>query len=62
MTAPVGIRQSQIEAALRALKRTGVQSARLLLDLDRRQIEIRIGEGCDPPEPNDWDNELIGDS
>jgi len=52
MTAPARISQADIERAARAAKNAGWGSARIIMDLENRRIEIIVGapaaDGAEP--------------
>lgn len=58
MTAPARITQADMERATKAVKAGGFEHARIVMDLDKRRIEVIIGEvvaESDGPNPFDED-------
>ena len=57
MSAPARITQADIDRATKAAAK--LERARVILDFDKRRIEIIIGESGPPSGlENDWDEEL----
>lgn len=58
MTAPARITQADIERATKAVRAAGFEHARIVMRLDKSEIEIIIGETTpDSPGENPWDDE-----
>lgn len=57
MSAPARITQADIDRATKAAAKAG--RARVILDFDKRRIEIIIGESGPPPATDDWDDDDI---
>ena len=57
MTAPARITQADIDRATKAAARAG--RARVILRLDKSEIEIIIGESGPPPKANEWTDDDI---
>lgn len=60
MTAPARVTQADVERTVKAVKAAGIERARIVISLDKRQIEVIIGESVqDQPAPsaNPWDEE-----
>lgn len=62
MTAAARITQADVERAVKGIKAGGMNCAKIVLDLERRRIEVMIGnEGdssVDAPPANPWDSLL----
>lgn len=58
MTAPARIMQADMERAAKAVKAGGFERARIVMRLERGEIEIIIGEAADDspplPDPEEW--------
>lgn len=55
MTVAARITQADIDRAVKAVRTSGVERARIVMDLAKQKIEIIIGEpGPDTPEPEGW--------
>lgn len=54
MTAPAKILQADIDRAARAVAKAGIDSARIILDLDKKRIEIIIGSAANESGPPKW--------
>lgn len=59
MTAPARITQADVERATKAVAAAGLERARIVLDLDKRRIEIIIGESGAVPDLGDWTDEDV---
>ena len=46
MTAPARISQQEIDRTLKGIARSGINRARIVLDLENRKIEVIIGESA----------------
>ena len=57
MTAPARITQAGIDRATKAAAKAG--RARVILDFDKRRIEIIIGESGPSPTEDDWTDDDI---
>lgn len=67
MTAPARITQADIERALKSTKVAGLEHFWLILHLERREIEIIVGDDAQAPSgrgsshhdlaSNEWDDE-----
>ena len=59
MTAPARITQDDMKRATRAVKDAGFEHARIVMRLEKSEIEIIIGESVPDsvPEHNEWDDE-----
>jgi hypothetical protein len=58
MTAPARVTQADVERTVKAVKAAGIERARIVISLDKRQIEVIIGESGAPQSPvNPWDEE-----
>ena len=59
MTAPARITQADMERATKAVKAGGFERARIVMDLDKRRIEVIIGDEADPESdgPNPFDED-----
>lgn len=56
MTAPARITQAEMDRALKSVAASGLERARVIMDLRRARIEVIIG-GDSAPEPIDaWDD------
>lgn len=58
MTAPARISQADMERATKAVKAGGFERARIVMDLERKRIEVIIGDmkaESDGPNPFDED-------
>ena len=54
MTAPARISQADMERATKAVAAAKLDRARIVIDLDKRQIEIIIGESRPANGNDDW--------
>ena len=54
MTAPARITASDMERATKAVAAAGFERARIIMDLEKRQIEIIIGESVNDAETEEW--------
>lgn len=61
MTAPARIHQDDMDRAMKAVARSGIERARVVMDLANRRIEVIIGESAlvDSPDDGEWDDEAI---
>ena len=57
MTSAARVTQADIVRTLKAIKAAGIEQARVVVDLANQRIEIFIGPGEQPSEPNPWDDE-----
>lgn len=58
MTAPARISQADMERAAKAVKAAGIERARIVMDLEKKRIEVIIGESGEPSVThNPWDDE-----
>lgn len=58
MTLPARITQDDMNRATKSVKEAGFERARIIMDLEKRRIEIIIGEEADAPASNNpWDAE-----
>lgn len=57
MTAPARITQADIDRATKAAAKAG--RARVILDFDKRRIEIIIGESGLTPQADEWTDDDI---
>lgn len=58
MTVPARISQADMERATKAVKSAGFEHARIVMKLDKNEIEVIIGEpDNDESERNEWDEE-----
>lgn len=59
MTKAVRLSQADIVRAIKAAQAAGVHHARIILHLERGQIEIVLegADGAPPAAPNEWDDE-----
>ena len=57
MTAPARITQADIDRATKAAAR--LERARVVIDFDKRRIEIIIGEAGPPPRDDDWGDDVV---
>lgn len=58
MTAPARITQADMDRAAKAVRAGGFQRARIVMDLEKRRIEVIIGDAVaesDGPNPFDED-------
>jgi hypothetical protein len=59
VTAPARITQADIDRATKSVVAAGIP-ARIVLDLEKRRIEIIIGESAPPePPPDQWTDEDV---
>lgn len=59
MTAPARITQADIDRATKAVAATGLR-ARIIMDLEKRRIEIIIGETANDAAPDDeWTDDDV---
>lgn len=56
MTAPARLTQADIDRATKAAAKVG---ARVVLDFDKRRIEIIIGESGPPPKADEWGDDVV---
>lgn len=59
MTAPARISQADMERATKAVKAADITRARIVMDLDRRTIEIIIGEAANESPPQVWSDDDV---
>jgi len=60
MTAPARITQADIDRATKAVRASGYETARIIMDLANAKIEIIIGESADAPKISEvWDDEDV---
>lgn len=60
MTAPARVTQADVERTMKAVKSAGYERARIVISLDKQQIEVIIGESVQEqpvPPSNPWDEE-----
>ncbi|GMM94168.1 hypothetical protein MTsN3n11_24700 [Qipengyuania sp. MTN3-11] len=57
MSAPARITQADIDRATKAAAK--LKRARVVLDFDKRRIEIIIGESGPPPGHDDWTDDDV---
>lgn len=60
MTAPARISQADMDRATKAVAAGGFDRARIIMDLEKRRIEIIIGETANDAAPDDeWTDDDI---
>ena len=59
MTAPARITQADVDRATKAVAAAGLARARIILDLDKRRIEIIIGESANDATPDEWTDDDV---
>lgn len=60
MTAPARISQADIERAAKAAKNAGWPSARIIMRLDKNEIEVIVGESpADEPQGENWSDDDV---
>ena len=60
MTAPARISQADMERATKAVANSGLDRARIVMDLNRATIEIIIGEAANAaPESEEWSDDDV---
>ena len=60
MTAPARISQQDIDRVIKSVAKSGIDRARIVMDLENRRIEVIIGEPAAPAagrEDDDFDDE-----
>lgn len=60
MTAPARITQADMDRATKAVAAAGLGRARIIMDLEKRRIEIIVGESANDAEPaDDWTDDDV---
>ena len=59
MARPAALSQADIERATKAAKRAGFDRARIVLDYDKRRIEIIVGEPSSAPQAQEWTDDDV---
>ena len=59
MTAPARITQADMDRATKAVASAGLARARIVMDLEKRRIEIIIGEAGPPSVTDEWTDEDV---
>lgn len=59
MTAQAKILQADIDRAAKAVAKAGINSARIILDFDKKRIEIIIGSAANESGPSKWSDDDI---
>ena len=60
MTAPARITQADIDRVTKAVVNAGIERARIVMRLEKSEIEIIIGDqGDSPPNPNEWSDDDV---
>lgn len=59
MTAPARITQADVDRATKAVAAAKLERARIILDLDKRRIEIIIGESANDASTDEWTDDDV---
>ncbi len=61
MSAPARITQADIDRAAKAVKTAGFERARIVMRLEKSEIEIIVGESGEaiPQAPDQWDDDDV---
>lgn len=59
MTAPARITQADVDRATKAVAAAKLERARIILDLEKRRIEIIIGESANDADADEWTDDDV---